>query len=212
MEATWEREMDKGEMGSPRIQPRPSVPIPRLIAWGGGGGAPAYKEVQAKEQEILIWSNAPERLWFDQVHLKGEHMHSNLPHSRWQRPVKRGWWWMDVECLAPIQGFKLQFFWHCILWALQAISVDPKPQKYEQHFFLLKWTTIIAIIITPLLSSPELQPSCPRLPLVTQLATPTELGICALAKHKGWKEPIPQVIVNFLIEALFSPVCCVKYT
>ena len=49
-----EREMDKGEMESPRIQPRPSVPIPRLIAWGGGGGAPTYKEVPAKEQKALI--------------------------------------------------------------------------------------------------------------------------------------------------------------
>ena len=48
-EAKDEREkMDKSEMGSPRIHPRPSVPIPRLIAWGGGGGAPRRRFEQKK--------------------------------------------------------------------------------------------------------------------------------------------------------------------
>ena len=83
-----EPKRSKGEeMRSPRIQPRPSVPIPRLIACGGGGGAPAQggSSNSCKRKEAVGDDH--------QIHLKGEHMRSNLPHSQWLRPVlnRVGW-------------------------------------------------------------------------------------------------------------------------
>ena len=76
------------------MQPRPSVPIPRLIAWSGGGGAPNKNlflgEFWRRPQDF----NADAKKVKDfaefvlTTHLRGERRRNNRLHSLWLMPSR----------------------------------------------------------------------------------------------------------------------------